>query len=111
METCQKELDEEKATSDRVKREMGARLEQDRAAINNLREELGRAKTKIEEMRIKMEEEKVRLETKLEEIRAERDAGQQECEELKVQLHLLEDRNDSLQNQLQETTRRLKESK
>lgn len=62
-------------------------------------------------MRLKGEEEKAKLEAKAEEIRAERDAGLQECEDLKLQIHLLEDRNDSIQNQLQETNRKLKESK
>ena len=45
----------------------------------------------------------------MEEARKERDILQQECEELKVQLHLAEDRFDSTQTQLQETSRKLKE--
>jgi rootletin len=59
--------------------------------------------------RLKAEEERNRLEGKLEEVRKERDVMQQECEELKVQLHLAEDRLDAHQSQLQETTRKLKE--
>jgi uncharacterized protein involved in exopolysaccharide biosynthesis len=58
---------------------------------------------------LKAEEEKSRLEGKIEEVRKERDTVQQECEELKVQLHLTEDRLDANQNQLQETTHKLKE--
>lgn len=61
--------------------------------------------------RINAEEEKFRLEKRIEETKAERDACQAESEELKMQIHILEDRNDCLQNQLQETQRRLKESK
>lgn len=51
------------------------------------------------------------MENKIEEIRKERDLVLQESEELKVQLHLSEDRFDHLQAQLQETQRRLKEGK
>lgn len=58
---------------------------------------------------MKAEEEKARLEGKMEEVHKERDAAQQECEELKVQLHLTEDRLDANQSQLQETTHKLKE--
>ena len=104
-------MDEEKATLDRVKRETSARAEQDRGTINGLRDELSKVKTRCEEMRLKTEEEKSKLESKIDEIRAERDSGQQEAEDLKLQIHLLEDRNDSIQNQLQETNRKLKESK
>lgn len=59
--------------------------------------------------RLKAEEERNRLEGKLEEVHKERDVVQQECEELKVQLHLAENRLDANQSQLQETTRKLKE--
>jgi uncharacterized coiled-coil DUF342 family protein len=59
--------------------------------------------------RLKAEEESNRLEGKIDEVRKERDVMQQECEELKVQLHLAENRLDANQNQLQETTHKLKE--
>jgi rootletin len=58
---------------------------------------------------LKAEEERNRLEGRIEEVRKERDVIQQESEELKVQLHLTEDRLDANQNQLQETTHKLKE--
>lgn len=51
----------------------------------------------------------MKLENKIEEVRKERDSIQQEYSELKVQLHLAEDRNDSLQNLHQDATRKLKE--
>ena len=59
--------------------------------------------------RLKAEEERNRLEGMIDEVRKERDVIQQECEELKVQLHLAEDRLDANQNQLQEVTHKLKE--
>jgi len=46
-----KELDEERAILERVKRESAARGEQDRLAINTLRDELGKLKTRWEELR------------------------------------------------------------
>jgi hypothetical protein len=59
--------------------------------------------------RLRTEEERNRLEGMIDEVRKERDVIQQECEELKVQLHLAEDRLDASQNQLQEITHKLKE--
>lgn len=59
--------------------------------------------------RLKAEEERNRLEGMIGEVRKERDVIQQESEELKVQLHLTEDRLDANQNQLQEITHKLKE--
>jgi septal ring factor EnvC (AmiA/AmiB activator) len=70
---------------------------------------MGRGFTVIVICRLKAEEERNQLEGKLEEVHKERDVVQQECEELKVQLHLAEDRFDANQNHLQETTRKLKE--
>lgn len=57
------------------------------------------------------EEEKSRLEQRIEAVRGERDACQSEAENLKVQLHLTEDKYESINNQLHETIRKLKESK
>jgi len=59
--------------------------------------------------RLKAEEERNRLEGMIDEVRKERDLIQQDSEELKVQLHLAEDRLDANQNQLQEITHKLKE--
>jgi rootletin len=59
--------------------------------------------------RLKAEEERNRLDGMIDEVRKERDVIQQECEELKLQLHLSEDRLDANQNQLQEITHKLKE--
>lgn len=44
-------------------------------------------------------------------LREEREAAQKENEELRVQIRLCEDRGDSLNSQLIETVRKLKESK
>ena len=60
--------------------------------------------------RIRTEEEKSSLEGHIQELCKERDAEIQNCEELKLQLHLAEDKVDSLQSQLQDTAHRLKES-
>ena len=60
--------------------------------------------------RCKAEEDRARFDARAEELLKERDGSQQECEELKVQLSLSEDRVDQVQGQLQETLRKLKES-
>lgn len=59
--------------------------------------------------RLKSDEEKARLDARINEARRERDAAQQEGEELRVQLHLAEDRTENLQAQIQETSRKIKE--
>jgi len=59
--------------------------------------------------RCKAEEERARCEARIAEVQKERDNAQQECEDLKLQLSLSEDRVDSVQSQLQETIRKLKE--
>lgn len=51
------------------------------------------------------------MEHRIEEIRNERDAASNELENLKVQLHLTEDKIDDLHNQLHDNIRKLKESK
>jgi hypothetical protein len=50
------------------------------------------------------------LEIRISETRKERDSSQNDCEELKVQLRLAEDRSENLQSDLQETSFKLKES-
>lgn len=52
-----------------------------------------------------------KLEQILTSLRDEREHAQKENEELRVQIRLCEDRADSLNNQLTETSRKLKESK
>lgn len=63
----------------------------------------------MEESKTRSEEEKIGLQQKIEEIRVERDNAQNEAENLKVQLHLCEDKSESVSNLLHETTRKLKE--
>lgn len=60
--------------------------------------------------RQRCEEDKCKLEHRIGEIMNERDAAHTELENLKVQLHLSEDKVDDLHNQLHETIRKLKES-
>ncbi|ERL93851.1 hypothetical protein D910_11137 [Dendroctonus ponderosae] len=66
---------------------------------------------RLEESKTRSEEEKTALQQKIEEIRIERDNAQNEAENLKVQLHLCEDKSESVSNLLHETTRKLKEGK
>lgn len=58
---------------------------------------------------MKAEEEKASLESRISELIKERDAEMQHCEDLKLQLHLAEDKVDSLQSQYNDTSRRLKD--
>ncbi|KAG8232603.1 hypothetical protein J437_LFUL010724, partial [Ladona fulva] len=109
LDEVRRELDEARAVLDRVRREATNKSEQDRLAINQLREEVSRLKSRIEEAKLNSEDEKARLDNKYDDIRKERDAVQSECEELKVQLHLAEDRHDGVQTQLHDTSRKLKE--
>jgi hypothetical protein len=64
---------------------------------------------KLEELKTRTEEEKAILERKISDLKSEREALVTESEELKVQLHLSEDKVDTVQAQLLETARRLKE--
>lgn len=63
----------------------------------------------MEETKSRYEDEKIKLEQRLEEVKCERDNSQSEVENLKVQLHLVEDKSESVNNQLHETIRKLKE--
>ncbi|CAD6231744.1 GSCOCG00001565001-RA-CDS [Cotesia congregata] len=110
LENIFRELEGEKGTLDRLRREANARAEQDRTNINQLRDELSRMKTKLEETKLQDDEEKMKLELKIEDMWKERESAQKECEELRVQLQVAEDKVDSLQNQLHETTRKLKDT-
>ncbi|XP_046406098.1 rootletin [Ischnura elegans] len=109
LDEARRELDEARSLLERFRRESANKSEQDRSTINQLREEAARLKSKIEEAKMASEEDKTRSDNKLEELRKERDVVQSECEELKVQLHLAEDRHDAVQTQLHDTTRKLKE--
>lgn len=92
-----------------MKREANSRFDQDRSNINKLKEELGKFKSKLEDARSRSEEEKSKLSQKIEEIKTERDSAQGEVENTKIQLHLCEDKSESISNQLYETLRKLKE--
>lgn len=109
INTIMRELEEEKNTLERVKREAAARAEQERNNTNQLRDELNRLKTKLDETKLKANEEKMKLDLKIEELWKERESTQREVEELQVQLHMTEDKVDGLQNQLHDTIRKLKD--
>ncbi|KAH1021371.1 hypothetical protein HUJ04_010892 [Dendroctonus ponderosae] len=109
LESTRRDLEEERETLERLKREATSRSDQDRVAINQLKDELNKFKARLEESKTRSEEEKTALQQKIEEIRIERDNAQNEAENLKVQLHLCEDKSESVSNLLHETTRKLKE--
>ncbi|XP_072755819.1 uncharacterized protein Root [Anoplolepis gracilipes] len=109
IDAIMRELEEEKSTLERVKREAAARAEQERNNTNQLRDELNRLKTKLDETKLKANEEKLKLDLKIEELWKERESTQREVEELQVQLHMTEDKVDGLQNQLHDTIRKLKD--
>ncbi|XP_012540791.1 rootletin [Monomorium pharaonis] len=110
IDTIMRELEEEKNTLERVKREAAARADQERNNTNQLRDELNRLKTKLDETKLKANEEKMKLDLKIEELWKERESTQREVEELQVQLHMTEDKVDGLQNQLHDTIRKLKDA-
>lgn len=105
-----RDLKVETETLERLRRETSARAEKDRGHINQLKDELAKAKTKMDEYRIRSEEEHNRLDLQLSSLNEEKNNCLKEIEALKVQLRVCEDRGDSLNNGLQETTRKLKES-
>lgn len=109
LEATRRELEEERDNLDRIKRETNSRFEHDRSNINKLKDELSKFKTKLEEARSRNEEEKTKFEQKIEEMKNERDNAQTEVENIKIQLHLCEDKGESINNQLYETLRKLKE--
>lgn len=51
MDSVRRELEEERGTGEKVRRDATTRMEQDRASLNQLRDELSRLKTKMEEFR------------------------------------------------------------
>ncbi|KAL6255819.1 hypothetical protein P5V15_013062 [Pogonomyrmex californicus] len=110
IDAIMRELEEEKNTLERVKREAAARAEQERNNTNQLRDELNRLRTKLDETKLRANEEKMKLDLKIEELWKERESAQREVEELQVQLHMMEDKVDGLQNQLHDTIRKLKDA-
>ncbi|XP_012287068.1 rootletin isoform X2 [Orussus abietinus] len=110
LESVYRELEDEKGSLDRLRRESTVRSEQDRNNMNQLRDELNRLRTRLDETKLKADEERLKLELRIEEISKERENVQRESEELQVQLQMAEDKVDILQNQFQETSRKLKES-
>lgn len=61
-------------------------------------------------LRIKYEEELVRSETRLQELSLEKENCLKECQDIRVQLQLTEDKSDNLNTQYNDTLRKLKES-
>lgn len=110
LEAVSRELKNEIENSDRLKRELASKIEKDRNIISTLREEITKIKNKMEENKIRAEEEANKYELMIASIKEERENGLREVEELKVQLRLTEDKCDSLNLQLADTVRKLRES-
>ncbi|XP_045461010.1 rootletin [Harmonia axyridis] len=108
-EGVRRELEGEKETLERFKREANSRLEQDRININQLKEELNKYKTKLEEAKTRTEEEKIKLEQRISEVTHEKEVSVGEAENLKIQLNLTENKCSTINDQLHETIRKLKE--
>lgn len=60
--------------------------------------------------RIKGEEELTRSENRIQELILEKENTMKECQDIRMQLQLTEDKSDNLNTQLNETLRKLKES-
>lgn len=103
------DLETERETLERLRRDTSTRIDQDRILINQLKEDLSRVRSKLEEIRQRAEDDHNTLEIRIAEVQKERDHAQIEVQETKVQLHLYEDRIDDLNNQLQDTVRKLKD--
>lgn len=103
------DLETERDTLERLRRDTSQRIDQDRITVNQLKEEVSRLRTKLEEVRARSEDERNALEIRIADTQKERDHAQLQVQEAKVQLHLYEDRVDDLSNQLQEAQRKLKE--
>lgn len=110
LEACARELKSESENVDRLKRELSSKIEKDRNIISALREDITKVKSKMEENRIRAEEEQNKFDLQIACIKEERENGLREVEELKVQLRLTEDKCDSLNNQLADTVRKLREA-
>ncbi|XP_073992313.1 ciliary rootlet coiled-coil, rootletin isoform X3 [Rhodnius prolixus] len=109
LEEAKREIEAERQAHDRNRRDAAVRSEQDRATINSLRDSLNATNAKLDQLRVRSEEEKGMLENRWQEVCKERDSETQHCEDLKLQLHLAEDKVDALQVQLNDTTHRLKD--
>ncbi|KAK9879237.1 hypothetical protein WA026_004086 [Henosepilachna vigintioctopunctata] len=108
-EGVRRELEGEKETLERFRREANGRFEQDRGNINQLKEELNKCKTRLEEAKARAEEERIKLEHRIEEVKNERETALGEIESLKVQLNLTESKYGTVSDQLHENIRKLKE--
>lgn len=111
LEQVVRELNKEQELTERVRREAAARMDKDRTAVNQLKDEAARLRQKAEEQKIRLEEQISKLEIGLNSTKVERDTAQADVDALKVQLRMAEDKADGINGQLQETARKLKESK
>lgn len=111
LDAAHRELKTENENLDRLRRECAARADKDRTTIKSLKDELAKIKTRFDEQRVRAEEEIRKLEIHLNSMTIERDACLKDIDELKTQLRLTEDKVSSLNVQIQDTIRRLKECK
>lgn len=111
LEQVMRELNKEQELTERVRREAAARMEKDRTAVNQLKDEGARLRQKADEQKMRLEEQISKLEIGLNSTKIERDTAQGDVDALKVQLRMAEDKAEGINGQLQETIRKLKESK
>ncbi|XP_063629513.1 rootletin [Cydia splendana] len=109
LEEAKRVLDCSQNKLERVKRDAAARSDQDRGHINQLKDELAALKTRLEEAKAAAEDDCARFENRIKELHLEKEASNRECQEVRAQLSLAEDKYDNAYTQLQDTIRKLKE--
>ncbi|XP_073952978.1 LOW QUALITY PROTEIN: ciliary rootlet coiled-coil, rootletin [Choristoneura fumiferana] len=109
LEEAKRVLDCSQNKLERVKRDAAARSDQDRGHINQLKDELAALKTRLEEAKAAAEDDCARFENRIKELHLEKEASNRECQDVRAQLSLAEDKYDTAYTQLQDTIRKLKE--
>uniref|UniRef100_A0A1A9X182 Rootletin-like coiled-coil domain-containing protein n=1 Tax=Glossina brevipalpis TaxID=37001 RepID=A0A1A9X182_9MUSC len=109
LEALSRELTCEQEALERAKREHSARDEMQRNAIAHLKDEMVAMRTKEEEQKVKSEECIRKQEIQANALKEEQDNLLRLNEELKMDIRLKEDKLESLNNELQDTLRKIKE--
>ncbi|KAL9897900.1 ciliary rootlet coiled-coil, rootletin isoform 1-T1 [Glossina fuscipes fuscipes] len=110
LDAVKRELKSEQEALERSKREHNARDEKQRNAIAQLKDEMVIMRTKEEEQKVKLEESIRKQEIQANALKEEQDNLLRLNDELKMDIRLKEDKLESLNNELQDTLRKIKES-
>ena len=86
LENIYRELEGEKGSFDRFRRESASQAEQDRNSLNKMRDELNRIKNKLDETKLKGDEDKLKLELKIEEIKNQREKAEKRTYNLPISI-------------------------